>query len=375
MKEKFVEKLNSKEDEINSLKSSIKESTNQRSQDTQAYSDKINHLKSEIESAEEKIRELEEENMNLKNNQSQGQQEAHESAIGLNKELQNKDSAIKEKNQELQKLAYHIENLEEKIKFNEMDKESQLERFYHSENKFKDDIINFRQMISQKDIELQNLANEKESVRFENDKLKQELKKLEDSKSNDEFFFDQISDMQIKFAEKEKNLSEEKESIIKSLKKDIENLNSTVKKSSLNNEKELKILQTENVSLKQEVNYLREEVSSHRDLKDKIIKLEKFLSEIQNGLALKKVELTQSQMECEKYREELNKLENSLKNENHSQKELIEILQLELVETKQKLGDTLNELGDCESKLTNSQRGEEKNKFSFFGKKKKKDEK
>jgi chromosome segregation ATPase len=301
------------------------------------------------------------------------EQESADTMNSLSKDLHTKESLIKEKSQEINKLQFTIEKLEEKLKFFEMDKESQQERFSISEKKYKEDIINFRQLLSQKDQDLQTLSNEKESIRFENEKLKQELRKLEECKSNDEFFFNQIQDMQSKFAEKEKSLQEEKENIIKSLKKEIENLNSQIKKSNLNNEKELKILQTENLSLKQEINYLREESSSHRDTKDKIIKLEKSISEFQNGLALKKVELTQTQMECEKYREELNKLEIKLKSENKDLSETIGILQDELVVTKQKLGDCLNELSECESKLSNSYRGEEKGKFSFFGKKKKKE--
>jgi chromosome segregation ATPase len=297
-------------------------------------------------------------------------QDVNEEMISKQKAIEAKESLLKENKQEVFALKANIENLEEKLKFYEIEKENSKDRFYSAEKKYKDDIINLRNKISQKDEEFQNFANDKEVLRFENDKLKQELKKLEYSKNSDDHFFNQITDIQNKYSEKEIKIIEEKENVIRGLKKEIDSLNSQHRKASSSIDKDVKIAQSENQFLKQEVAYLKEESVNNRELKDKILKLEKLLTEMQNNFAIKKVELTQTQMECDKYREDLHKLELILKTHNKEQEDKIQILEKEVVETKQKLGDVLNELSESENRNGSNKGEEKKKKFSFFGKKK-----
>jgi uncharacterized protein YigA (DUF484 family) len=77
------------------------------------------------------------------------------------------------------------------------------EHYLISERKFKEDIINFRQKIEEKDVELKQLSSDKEILRYENEKFKSEMKNYESHKTNNESFFSQINDLQIKLTDKE----------------------------------------------------------------------------------------------------------------------------------------------------------------------------
>ena len=72
-------------------------------------------------------------------------------------------------------------------------------------------------------------------------------------------------------------------------------------------------------------------------------------------------------MERDKFKFDYSSLHSEMKNKNT----LIEELEYELVQTKQKLGDVLNEMSEAEQLNISSARiGEKKTKFSFFSKKK-----
>ncbi len=331
----------------------------------------LNNLQSELDTT---IHKLEEENFYLKNNQTTTIEEISKEINFKQKDLESKDEVIKDYISEIEKLKRKVDEYKEKTGILEEDIEKIKERYLSSERKFKDDIINMRDLISKKDEDLQSTANERERLKYENEKIKLELKSLEQTKNHDEIFLSQIEEMQKKFSEKETKLNEEKNSATNNYKREIENLNSQLKKASQNNDKETKLTQVENQKLKEEIKYLKDELESIKDLKDKTFKLEKNLNEVQNNYAVKKIELTQSQMECEKYRDEMSRLMQTYKAQDQEQKETISILEKELIETKQKLGDVLNELGEQENNTNSSssrQDPKKKGLFSFFSKKKK----
>jgi hypothetical protein len=61
----------------------------------------------------------------------------------------------------------------------------------------------------------------------------------------------------------------------------------------------------------------------------------------------------------------------TLQNDKNKQISLVEDLEKDLVLTKQKLGEVLNELSEAEQAKINTERiGEKKGKYSFFSKKK-----
>lgn len=333
-----------------------------------------NDTKTELEST---IQNLEEEKLSILNKESYNNEIINQEISLKLKDLESKNEIIKEKSNELSALQKRFSELEEKFKFNEIEKDSNRERFAINEKKYKEDIINMREILSQKDQELQELYNEKENLKYENDKTKLEIKNLMESKSNDEIFIHQIQELQSKFSEKEMKMNEEKNNIIMNYKKEIDNLNTQIKKVSQTNEKDSKLIQLENQKLKEEVKYLKDEVESGKDLKEKNFRLEKNLGELQNTFAMKKIELTQSQMECDKYREELSKINSDYQTQQRDHLETVQLLENELILTKQKLGDTLNELSEQINLYNNStmtsrgDEGKKKGLFSLFSKKNK----
>ncbi len=96
-------------------------------------------------------------------------------------------------------------------------------------------------------------------MRIEVDKLKNEIKSLNSNKQNDEAIFIQFTDLQNKYAEREKKLIEEKDNEIKSLKKENENALNNLKKASTNHDKEIEKNKSEIEFLKQKINHLRSE--------------------------------------------------------------------------------------------------------------------
>ena len=94
-----------------------------------------------------------------------------------------------------------------------------------------------------------------------------------------------------------------------------------------------------------------------------------------NNLAIKKVELSQ----CESEKENLFSENRRIMIDVNDQKNKIENLEKDLIFTKQKLGDVLNELSEAENKTKPNEKGNEsiekkKTGFSsFFSKKKPKE--
>jgi hypothetical protein len=156
--------------------------------------------------------------------------------------------------------------------------------------------------------------------------------------------------MQKKFLEREKKILEEKSEEIKNLKIEIDSLNVKSKKYVADNEKEF--LKRENKNLKDEIGHLKSDLNLYSGMKEKCFNLEKSLITMQNVFANKNVEFTQIESECEKLKLEKSKTENIL----NEKIVTIEILQKELIDTKQRMGDVLNELSEMEKKKNMSAR-------------------
>ena len=82
-----------------------------------------------------------------------------------------------------------------------------------------------------------------------------------------------------------------------------------------NLDKELNKITSENQFLKQEIEHLREDSLASKELKEKVLKYEKTLTEIQNNFAIKKVELTQTLSEVDKLKDEKKELNLLIKNQ------------------------------------------------------------
>lgn len=335
--------------------------------------DRLKEMSHEVSNLEDKVENLENQIKILKENENKNLNEINTDIISKQNLVDQKEKIIKENLHEIEHLKRDFQDLQEKLKIVEISKEKHQSTSVSAERQYKEDILNMRNVIEEKDIKIQNLAFEKENLRYENEKLKQEFKNLESNMTSDQTFFNQISDIQTKLSDKENKFLEEKEQEIFNLKREIESINTQYKKAKQNLEKDINKLQSENVFLKQENEHLKLEEEALKDTKNKIIKLEKAMSEMQNMFAIKKVELTQKENEIEKTQEEKEKL-TAIINQN---KIKIDILEKELVLTKQSLGDVLNEVSELESRLsggsterTETEEKKKKKRFGFFSKKK-----
>lgn len=314
---------------------------------------------------------LKDQELQLKNNSGKSEQGDFDKAIEeTQKKLDLKENQIKNLKHENEIIAKKIELFEEKIKALTSEKDNIMENYSNSERKFKQDSINFKNKIEDKDIIIQSLMDEKEALRYENEKAKSELKNFEKNKSNDREFFDQIQLIQQKAQEREKKLIEEKDSQIKNIKKENESLLGQLKKNDINKDKEYKKILNENLFLKQDVEALKNENKEIWDFKDKLFKSEKLIIQMENNLIMKKVELSNKETEKEKLFSDNKRLESQI----FECKLKIENLENDLIFSKQKLGDVLNEMSEIESSAITSERSldnisEKKSSFSFFKKK------
>lgn len=290
--------------------------------------------------------------------------------------INQKDSQIKESKAEINSLNNTINLLEEKVKILSFEKDGQIQNLMDSEKKLKDSIILYKQKLEEKDSYMQSVLDEKEKLKFECEKLKFDIKNAEKSKTNDEDLINQINQIQIRAAEKERKILEEKDQEIRLLKKEIESLKVESKKTNATfSERENSKSQNEILYLKKEIDNLKLENKEAKQYKDNVLKLEKTILDLQNNLAIKKVEISQ----CENEKEKLASENRKIVMEINEQKSKIENLEKDLVFTKQKLGDVLNELGEYENnnttlKTDKSVESIEKKKTgfaSFFSKKKK----
>jgi len=279
--------------------------------------------------------------------------------------LKERDSQIKENKAEINNLTNTVNMLEEKLNLISIEKEGQIQSLFDSEKKLKDNVILYKQKLEEKDSYLQNILDEKEKLKFECEKLTADIKNVEKNKTNDEDLINQINQIQIKAAEKEKKIIEEKDQEIKQLKKDIETLRQENKRSNTNNsERENAKSQNEILYLKKEIEELKQENKEAKQGKENLIKLERTILDLQNNLAIKKVEISQCETEKEKLASENRKTLMEI----NEQKIKIENLEQDLVYTKQKLGDVLNELSEMENYGSN--KSPDKNNDSVIEKKK-----
>ena len=105
-------------------------------------------------------------------------------------------------------------------------------------------------------------------LKIEIDKLKNEIRNLNSNRQNDEAIYNQISEIQIKYAEREKKILEDKEIETKTMKKEFETSLYNLKKISNNYDKDLQKLKSENEFLKETIQHLK---SEENELKGKLL--------------------------------------------------------------------------------------------------------
>lgn len=276
----------------------------------------------------------------------------NEKISNITQELENsqksidiKESQIISLKHENQAISKKVLFLEEKIQSLINDKVNLIENISNAEKKLVTELNNYKEKLADKDKLIQSLMDQKEELKYENEKIKCELKNYEKNKFDDKEFFNQIQLIQQKAAEKEKKIIEEKELEIKKLSKDHENLKNQIKRNDIMQDKETKKFLSENNFYKQEIENLKAEIKELKEFKEKLFKAEKLAIELENKLIMKKVELSNKETEKEKLFSENKRLEST----NFELKLKIENLENDLIFTKQKLGDVMIEMGEIEN--------------------------
>jgi len=127
-----------------------------------------------------------------------------------------------------------------------------------------------------------------------------------------------------------------------------------MKKLISNNDNEINRLHAENKIMKTELHQIKDEHKNSGLLKEKIIVLEKTIMENQKIYASSEMQISYIQSEKEKVEQEVNRLKKQLKD----QTEQIDDLELNLVKTKEQLGEAINDVNLIEirvrSEYTNS---------------------
>ena len=294
---------------------------------------KINSMKENINSLNELIE--------INKKQKNEKEEMTENMTKLLEQISSKDKEIFDLKIEVSELNNKIITEQNNIKTQDMLKNIR-------EKELKNEINNLQNIINEKDNELTELRTKYDNLKYNLKRYQPKIHYIEesddddnnvDSKSNgnNEVFLKQINEIEKTYKEREEKLIKEKDEEIKKL-KDINN--DLITESHLeNNNKDIKKYIKEIKRLKALNNNLEEDLGYYKDLNSKFVENEKrtlvYESEnvkLQNLLQLKKDEIDSMIKKHKKLEEE-----NSL-------------LEKQLVNSKGKLGEVLNELVEVESK-------------------------
>ena len=318
----------------NDLHFSVSNNNQEQMKNLREKEEEISKLKIKLQLSEENVDSLNGVINKLK-------QEKH---LNSNAEQSKFQEKLNQKNEEISKLKDKISELNlEKTKIEE-DAMNRIHEISNlnledtpKETQLKEDILKLRDIITQKNTELEKLREESENLRYENNKLKNSAGKnnmtsTEFNNLNNNNFFEQIQKMQESFKQRENQIIKEKNEEIKKLKERQKQYISN-KEDDVDVNKfmqEINKLKSANKTLEEELNYYKELNSKFMGGEKKATNLEKENTDLKNKLS-----------------ENFNSIE-QLEKENKELKENIAILEKELISSKGKLGEVLNELADLE---------------------------
>ena len=211
-----------------------------------------------------------------------------------------------------------------------------------AEKDLKNKINELQKVIKEKDNELDELKIKYENLQYNANKLQPKINYSQESISEQTIGNNQtllkIQDLQKAYKEREEQLLKEKDEEIKQLKMKNKELE---RGSHLDNNKSLKIKKYINEinKLKVQNANLEEDLGYYKDLNNKVVDYEKRITTFESeNIRLQKV-LTEKNNEIDNMQKKHRKLEEEKK-----------ILEKQLVNSKGKLGDVLNELAEVETK-------------------------
>ena len=356
----YQDSIIEKDDKINHLNNLIEE--------YKQFKEKYNNISDDLIKVKQANINLENEVESLKNNNNQDNNNLSLKCFELEKE----NNIIKQNESELmnkiRNLKEELETLESINNNNEKNQLQYKKALQDVEQKYKEEIINFKAKTNTYEnniIELNNLIEDK-SILIEN--LNKEINKLKENSANNEVYLEEIESMKDKFEIRENDLKAEMDFCLNKKQDEINKLKEELKQLDNLSEFEYQMNKAKN-----ENKILREEIDKYKKEEDMIDKLNKDIMILERKLNENNVYLESSKSEINLLKEKnINvKEELELLNMKIKQKdELITNLEKDVVSKTEKIGDLLNEISEFEQKAlkdNNNNNNNNKNKrFKFL---------
>jgi chromosome segregation ATPase len=305
------------------------------------YNEKMKSKEEEIAKLNIKIKSMEEsmqslnDKIELNNRNKENKEEITENMKKLLEQIASKDRQIFD-------LKKEVSELNNKIMTEINDRKTHNMINDIAEKDLKNKINELQKVIKEKDNELDELKIKYENLQYNANKLQPKINYFEESISEQTIGNNQtllkIQDLQKAYKEREEQLLKEKNEEIKQLKMKNKELE---RGSHLDNNKSIKIKKYINEINKLKVlnANLEEDLGYYKDLNNKVVDYEKRITTFESeNIRLQKI-LTEKNNEIDNMQKKHRKIEEEKK-----------ILEKQLVNSKGKLGDVLNELAEAETK-------------------------
>ena len=298
--------------------------------------DHIAKLKIKIQTLEDNIQSLNQ-IIAINDREKEKKEEATENMPKLLRQISEKDQIIFE-------LRKEVSDLNNKLQTEKNDRKTQNMIKDISEKEYKTKINELQNIINEKENDMVELRTKYEDIKYNSKKAKiHYIEESDEEKDigNSQLLFDQLKDIQKTYKEREEMLLKEKDEEIKKLRmrnKDLERENGFDNNSNIEVKKyinEINRLKSKNTYLEEDLGYYKELKNKYMDNEKKTMVCESEIIRLQNLLQKKDDEINSMQ---KKYRE--------LEDENNR-------LERQLVNSKGKLGEVLNELAEAETKCAN----------------------
>ena len=317
------------------------------------YKEQLTNKEDEIMKLNIKIKTLEENNQNLNEIIEATKRENKEyNENNVTENMSKLLEQISEKDKKIFNLQKELNELNNKIKSDIDNKDTQNMLTTFNEKDLKNKINELQNTINEKDNELNDIRTKYDTLKYESTKFKTKVDYNEEeqfSENNNEIFINQIKEIQKTYKEREEKFLNEKNEEIRKLKLRNQDL---IRESVLDNNNNIDItkyvneinrLKSLNANLEEDLNYYKEMNSRFVDIEKKSTLYETENVQLKNLLHQKDNEI-ENMKKKEKELDEINKL-----------------LEKQLVDSKDNMGNLLNDLAEAE--LNNIKLEEEKNKL------------
>ena len=320
--------------------------------------EEVAKLKIKIRSLEENVQSLNE-LMELNNRQREEKNEMTENMTKLLEQISSKDKTIYE-------LKKEVAELNNKISIEEDNKKTKYLLNDITEKDLKKKINDLQNIINEKNNEINDWKIKYDNLRNDSKRFQPKIHYIEESdddepnNKNNEILLNQIKEIQKTYKEREEKIIKEKDEEIKKLRNKNKDL---IRESYLdnfnNNIIDIKKYVSEINRLKNINNNLEEDLHYYKDLNNKYVEKEKRATIYEN-----------ENVKLQNLVKQKNDKINLMKKKNKKLQEDYDVLEKQLISSKGKLGEVLNELVEVESKYASVDKDEEISNSFLTGAKK-----